>query len=78
MINKIRNDKNSSIKLKKQLMNITNNINSVRKRNNKSPDIRIKENKYISEELSTYKCSTTHIEQLNQQCTQWIRPIFQV
>ena len=55
MINKIRNDKNSSIKLKKQLMNITNNINSVRKRNNKSPDIRIKENKYISEELSTYK-----------------------
>ena len=36
-------------------MNITNNINSVRKRNNKSPDIRIKENKYISEELSTYK-----------------------
>ena len=55
MINKIRNDKNSSIKLKKQLMNITNNINSVRKRNNKSPDIRIKENKYMSEELSTYK-----------------------
>lgn len=55
MINKIRNDKNSSIKLKKQLMNITNNINSVRKRNNKSPDIRKKENKYMSEELSTYK-----------------------
>ena len=55
MINKIRNDKNSSIKLKKQLMNITNNINSVRKRNNKSPDIRINENKYMSEELSTYK-----------------------
>ena len=55
MMNKIRNDKNSSIKLKKQLMNITNNINSVRKRNNKSPDIRIKENKYMSEELSTYK-----------------------
>ena len=55
MINKIRNDKNSSIKLKKQLMNITNNINSVRKRNNKSPDIRIKENEYMSEELSTYK-----------------------
>ena len=55
MINKIRNDKNSSIKLKKQLMNITNNINSVRKRKNKSPDIRIKENKNMSEELSTYK-----------------------
>ena len=55
MINKNRNDKNSSIKLKKQLMNITNNINSVRKRNNKSPDIRINENKYMSEELSTYK-----------------------
>ena len=55
MINKIRNDKNSSIKLKKQLMNITNNINSVRKRNNKSPDIRKKKNKYMSEELSTYK-----------------------
>ena len=55
MINKIRNDQNSAIKLKKQLMNITNNINSVRKRNNKSPDIRKKENKYMSEELSTYK-----------------------
>ena len=51
MINKIRNDKNSCIKLKKQLMNITNNINSVIKRNNKSLDIRIKENKYMSEEL---------------------------
>lgn len=54
MINKIRNDKNSSIKLKKQLMNITNNKNSLRKRNNKSSDIKIKENKYMSEELSTY------------------------
>ena len=62
MINKIGNDKNSCIKLKKELMNIANNINSVKKRNIKSPEIRTKENKYISEDLSTYKyLDSSHI-----------------
>ena len=62
MINKIGNDKNSCIILKKELMNIANNFNSVKKRNVKSPEIRTKENKYISEDLSTYKyLDSSHI-----------------